>query len=368
MLNRKSFQKLNLYHFEPVAYLLIEKLRLTPVSFGLWSLIATTGLNLLTAWISNTLWFQQGKGLLNDPIPWVATLFANPIVWGYYLWSYHGLIKVIDNLEASDVIETNESEIDGILRDMYCRKWRKFLALLSAVSFSILVFVTQLGLRDRWAGSGFLPNIVITVDTFAGIYMSSILVLNLITNIKIFYKVLESKSLKVNPLHPDRCGGLKSLSDYSLKTAYLVAVLGIWVGVIEYQVIGKQGYWFVHLIIPLYIFVSMMCFFGPLWTAHRSMKKSKEELLNQIARQFQTDYSNIHSTLRNGAETIKQGIEKVQQLRNLYTMTDEFPVWPFDVQTFRRYLLTAPTPLLPLLISLLQKLIESLLKKWGVLV
>jgi len=324
--------------------------------------------NLLIAWISNTVWSQQGKGLLDDPIPWVATLFANPIVWGYYLWSYHALIKVINNLEVSDVIETHQSEIDEILLKMYCKKWRKFLALFNAVFFSILVFTIQIGLQGRWVGSGFLPNIVVAIDTFAGVYMGSMLVLNLVTNIRIFHKILESKSLRVNPLHPDRCGGLRSLSDYSLKTAYLVAVLGIWVGTIEYQFIGKQGYWFVHLIIPLYIFISTMCFFGPLWTAHSGMKKSKEELLNQIARQFQTDYSNIHSTLSNDAEKIKQGIEKVQQLRNFYAMTDEFPVWPFDVKTFRRYLLTTPTPFLPLLIPLLQKLMESLLKKWGLLV
>jgi hypothetical protein len=92
------------------------------------------------------------------------------------------------------------------------------------------------------------------------------------------------------------------------------------------------------------------------------MKRAKEGLLHEIARQFQTDYSQIRTSLTGDAETLKTGSEKIKELRAFYTLTDEFPVWPFDVQTFRRFLLTVPAPLLPLI----PKLIEALLKKWGV--
>jgi hypothetical protein len=155
---------------------------------------------------------------------------------------------------------------------------------------------------------------------------------------------------------------LRSLKDYSLKTAYLAAVLGIMVGLIEYQFITQgvgRVYWFVHLIIPLHVALSMACFFGPLLAAHKSMKNAKEKILNEIAQQFQEDYLQIHANQTKDAETFKKGTEKVKELRAFYTLTDEFPVWPFDVQTFRQYLLTVPTPLLP-------KLIGPLLKKWGI--
>ncbi|MFW9263519.1 hypothetical protein [Nostoc sp. CALU 546] len=357
---RRLLQERTFYSSEPIAYLLIEKFRLSPLPFGLVSIAISTGLALLTAWVSDTLWSKpQQVGLLQSLIPWIALIFFNPILLGYYLWSFQAINNLIQELKISNVIETdNPEEIDLIALNPYYQRWRRFIALGSAISFSIFVFYTRFGLDKTWSGSGLLPNLVTTVGTFVIAYMGTVLVLNLITNIWVLHHILGKKKLNVNPLHPDRCGGLRSLSHYSLKTAYLAAVFGIWVGAVEYQFITQGSWrenWFVHFIIPLYIVLSITCFFGPLFAAHNGMEKAKVEFLHQIARQFQAAYSEIHICLTEDSETLKQRTEKIQQLRTLYTMTDEFPVWPFDVQTFRRYLVTVPTPLIPPLIGLLQK-------------
>ena len=368
MTEQKSSHKRSFYRSAPIAYFLIEKLHLPPLAFALLSIPISTGLCLLTAWVSNTLWSKPGQmGLLQDWLPWVWVLLINPVVLGYYLWSFQAIDKVIEDLEASNIVKTSELETDPLkLRN---QEWRKFLALGSAVTFSIFVFITRSGLNASWTGSGLLPALVATSATFAMVYTGSMLILNLITNIWVLHRILGEKDLKVNPLHPDRCGGLRPLSDYSLKTAYLAAVLGIMVGLIEYQFITQgvgRRYWFAHLIVPLHIALSIACFFGPLLAAHRGMRRAKDELLNQIARQFQADYSQIHDRLTGDAEILKKGTEKIQGLRAFYTLTDEFPVWPFDVQTFRRFLLTVPAPLFPPLVGLLPKLIKPLLKKWGI--
>ncbi|HBB32461.1 MAG TPA: hypothetical protein DDZ80_23165 [Cyanobacteria bacterium UBA8803] len=366
MTNPQSLQKRSFYRSDPIASLLIEKLHLSPLSFGLLSIAIATGLYLLTGWISNTLWSKPGQiGLLQDWLPWVWVLFISPVVLGYYLWSFQALDNVIRDLEKFDVLETNQSEIGRIAIKPYDQNWRTFLALGSAVSFSIFVLVTRSGLKNSWTNSGILPILIVTIATFAMVYMGSILVLNLITNVLVLHRILRKTELNVNPLHPDRCGGLRSLSDYSLKTTYLAAVLGIMVGFIEYQFITQgvgRVYWFAHFIIPLHVILSIACFFGPLLAAHRGMRRAKEELLYEIAQQFQEDYSQIHASLTGDAETFKKGTEKIKELRAFYTLTEEFPVWPFDVQTFRRFLLTIPTPL----IGLLPKLIGPLLKKWGI--
>ncbi|HAJ60337.1 MAG TPA: hypothetical protein DCP31_14600 [Cyanobacteria bacterium UBA8543] len=358
----KLLQERSFYSSEPIAYLLIERFRLSPFSFGLVSMAIFTGLALLTAWVSNTLWSKPG-GLLQSLIPWIALMFFNPLLLGYYLWSFQAIKNLIQELKTSNVVEAdNLEEIDLIALKPYYQKWRKFIALGSAISFSIFVFYTRFGLEKTWSSSGLLPNLATTVGTFVIAYMGSVLVINLITNIWVLYHILGKKKLNINPLHPDRCGGLRFLSHYSLKTAYLVAIFGIWVGAVEYQFI-TQGHWrengFVHLIIPLYIVLSITCFFCPLFAAHNGMEKAKVELLYQIARQFQAAYSEIHACLTEDSETIKQRTKKIQMLRTLYTMTDEFPVWPVDVQTFRRYLIAVPTPLIPPLIGLVQKFITK---------
>ncbi|MCC5602305.1 hypothetical protein [Nostoc favosum] len=369
-MNYDISHKRNLHRFDPVAYLVIEKFRLSPLTFGLLAAVTATVVYLFTAWITDTLWSKQGQmGLLRDWIPWLLGLFINPVTLGYYLWSFQAIDKVIQELETSDVLETDQSEIDQFVINLYSKKWRKLSALASAIFFSTIVFITRPRLENSWTSSSLLATLTITIATFAVVYMGSMLVLNLITNIWIFYRIFGKKNLDINPLHPDRCGGLRCLSDYSLQTAYLVGVLGILIGVIEYQVITQgieKELWFVHLVIPLYILLSMGCFFGPLLAAHSGMKRAKEESLHKIARQFRAEYSGIYTSLAEETEAFKKKSEKIQQLRALYTMTDELPVWPFDVKTFRRYLLTVPTPLIGSLIGIVQKLLINLLKQQGI--
>ncbi|BAB76913.1 hypothetical protein ACN23B_26140 [Anabaena sp. FACHB-709] len=355
----------NLCRSDAIAYLLLEKLHLFPLSAGLWSLAIVVMFDLLTAIASNTL--TGSRGLLQDPIPWIAAILINPVVVGYYLWSFQAISSVIKNLDESNVvIEIDRLKIERISSTLYNKKFRNLLAIISAISISIYVFVTQPKLIKSWTSTGLLPNLSITIATLIVVYMGTMLILNLINNIQILHSTLKNKKLNVNPLHPDRCGGLRSLSDYSLKTAYLITLLGFWVSIISYQTItqgSKQDYWYIYFIVILYIFLSLACFFGPLLTAHRGMKKAKEEVLHEIAHQFQIDYSQIHSSLTEDAETLKKRTEKVRELRNFYTMTDEFPIWPFDVQTFRRYLLSVSTPLLSLLVGVIQKYLEIVMKK-----
>jgi hypothetical protein len=370
MTSQKSPPKRSFYRFDPIATLLIKRFHLTSVGFGLLSIPILSLFYLLIAWISNTLWTQgEQVGLLQDWFPWFWILLINPVVLGYYLWSFQAISGVIEDLEESDVVMTQQAEIDAIVLNPYYQKLHKYIALGCAIAYSIFVFISQPSLKNNWYGAGVLPNLAVTIATFVGVYIGSMLVLTLVTNIRILHRIFEEKDLNINPLHPDRCGGLHSLSNYSLKTAYLAAVLGIMVGLIEYQFVTQgvaKVYWFVHLIIPIHIILSTACFYSPLLAAHRGMKKAKEELLHKIARQFHADYSQIHESLAGDAETLKQGTEKIQGLRDFYKFTDEFPVWPFDVQTFRQFLLTVPAPLLPIFLGLLQEAAGMLLKNLGI--
>ncbi|MGF1935219.1 MAG: hypothetical protein RM347_012560 [Nostoc sp. ChiQUE02] len=361
-----ELENLNIYRSDPIAYFLIQKLYLSPLSFSLLSILITTGLLLLTAWLSDTMWSKIGQvGLLQDWIPWVLAILINPVILAYYLWSFKAINNIINYLEASDIVEI-DTENEQIAATVYRRRWRNLLSLSSAVSISIFVSATLPLFKNSWIGSGLLPNLSITVLTWIFAYMVTMLVSNFIANIQILNFILKDKQFNINLLHPDRCGGLRYLSDYSLKTAYFMAALGIWIGIVAYQVITQgigQNYWFISFIFLLYLLLSTSCFFCPLLAAHRGMERAKNELLSKIARQFQQDYFQTQSSLNVDAATLRRKTEKIRELREFYTITNEFPNWPFDIATFRLYLLTVPAPLLVPLIGLLQKNLETLLKQ-----
>lgn len=354
--------KQSFYRADPLARLLLDRWRLTPVSFGLLCSVVTAALYLLVALISNTLVLQSGHGLLQDWLPWLWVLAFNPVVAGYYLWAIKAIISLIYSLERSEVMDVSQEEIEQVSQ-LYQPRWRALLALVIAVGQSLFFLVSRANLKN-WTGSGALPALAGAIATLVVVYMGSMLVLTLITNVQLLHQVLGNKKLNINPLHPDSCGGLRTLSRYSLNTAYLAAVFGAMIGLIEYQFItqGLAGLNSpLHLLIVLYIVLSLACFFGPLLAAHQGMKEAKERLLSAIAKQFQEDYSRIQSSLHADAETLKKESAKIQELRSFYTLTNEFPVWPFDLKTFRSYLLSVTTPLIPPLIAIAQKLVSNAL-------
>ncbi len=83
-MNSDISHKRNLHQFDLVAYLVIEKFSLSPLTFGLLAAVTATVVYLFTAFLSNTLWSKQGEmGLLRDWIPWLVGLFINPVTLGY---------------------------------------------------------------------------------------------------------------------------------------------------------------------------------------------------------------------------------------------------------------------------------------------
>lgn len=358
-------QEQKFYRADPLARWLIDKCNFTPVNLAILSIIIASGFYLATAALTQTL-VLHGKylGLLQDWFAWVWICFLNPVIFGYYLWSVKAISKLIGYFEQSDIVDTNEAEINLVL-DPYQKPWRKFLALGAGIAFGIWYLTVQRNVSN-WTGSdGGLPALTGAINGVAIIYTGGMLALTLITNVWVLHKLLGSKKLNINPLHPDRCGGLSALSQYSLNTAYLAAIVGMMITLSNYQFITQgiaQKYWYFNFTILLYIPVSLVCFFGPLLAARKGMKNAKEQLLGEIARQFQADYLRIHASLSGDVEVLKKESAKLQELRSLYTLTNDFPVWPFDVTTLRQYLLTVVTPLIPLLIKLGEYFIKNSFK------
>lgn len=353
---------------DPLARFLLHRCRLTPLSFALLAMGLTFLIFGSVAWATDTLVSKPGQvGFLDDLSIWVWGLLIKPVLFGYYLWEATAITTLLKQLERSQVVHVSSDDLHRVWHVRH-HPWRVWLSFAVSLIGGVVFFVSRADIRS-WASSGVWPRVVDTVVGLFGTYMTSMLVLGLVLNVWLLHTLLKDKELQINPLHPDRCGGLRSLSQYSLKTAYLAAIFGIMIGFTEYRFITQgvdQKYWILHLGIPLYLVVSLACFFGPLLTAHTEMQEAKERLLAAIAQQFQNDYLHTQTNLTADAETLQREVAKIQELRSFYTLTDEFPVWPFDVQTLRRYGLSVATPLLPPLLAILQKVGKGILSQWGI--
>jgi hypothetical protein len=82
------------------------------------------------------------------------------------------------------------------------------------------------------------------------------------------------------------------------------------------------------------------------------VQKRNGSWISEIEQSLQVEFERLRAKIRT-VQTTKEDGELVERLRNLSTVVDELPVWPFDASTLRKFL-TAYT--VPLAVSLLGKL------------
>jgi hypothetical protein len=115
------------------------------------------------------------------------------------------------------------------------------------------------------------------------------------------------------------------------------------------------------LLTATYVVVALLSFFLPPLTAHRAMDEAKRKLLAEISKQFRQDYTQATARLGSSADELQTHVDKVQNLRALYEMTETFPVWPFDTATLRRFVVAITVPLVPATIELVIAVASAIL-------
>jgi len=350
---------------DPLAYLLIAVYGLKPIKIAAFSIVASLIIQVLLAFANNALLMsnKSHNGILRDADFWTWCLLLQPIIAGYYLWSISAVRNVVEKLAKLNTIEFSYKYI-RVINICYQKPYRLYISLIIAFCATSQWCISGPILTESWFKDIPLATVVAVSNFFIDTYIISMIVVNLFTNILLIQRILrgsyKDKKLKINPLHPDKCGGLSPLSQYSLSTAYLVAILGIVISLIEFSAMTfnqPKHYWYLHLTIPLYFILSLGCFFGPLITANKIMLTVKEDLLSDIAKQFHCDYYKAHQNLGDEPDKLKSKFIKINQLRSWYRITEEFPVWPFDLKTLQKYLLSAFTFLIPTLFHIYSPLV-----------
>jgi hypothetical protein len=155
----------------------------------------------------------------------------------------------------------------------------------------------------------------------------------------------------IRPLHSDEAGGLGALGDFTLKTSLLVVMIGV-VAAIFTAIDWLTGanplarsdiliFW------ASYILSIPISLIAPMLAAHGAMQKTRNEKLDEIAREFENTLSDAGVTKTGDAEAIKKANEKLEELRIRYRIVAEsFPTWPVPERLFRNFSITASLPLL----------------------
>jgi len=181
------------------------------------------------------------------------------------------------------------------------------------------------------------------------------------------FSICRNSEIKVVPFHHDNCCGLKPVGYFGLRNQYLLALAGVNLLVLWYQlsVLGTESIYATSLLIAgaiAYVTFGPIVFMGPLLPFRKSMLSAKEKEQETVAARLQDEYARIMKELEQRSMSEEDG-DLIDRLQKLKSLVDQIPVWPFDTITLRKFFAAYISPLLTVLISLL---INYLIKVLGV--
>lgn len=284
----------------------------------------------------------------------------------YYL---NGLEVALNMLIESEVVEINTEEtieVEDYSKKIFGNWIITFLPCLISSLFSIFVASTFIFAgKNTWNSISGIGNIsaieiINILLIFSLYYLISGFFLRIILTSLIINKFLKNR-VNVQPLHPDYCGGLSPLGDFSLRLTKAGIVLGIPVllGILTdtYQ-FGFSLFSFVNiLLMGGYILCLSVVFFLPLLGARKSMLRAKTKELKIISDHFQSERKDILKRYKVGESHANLDISNLEGLMKLYEIAKGMPVYPFNSKNVVRFLSSV---LWPLALLLLQFVIDRI--------
>jgi hypothetical protein len=159
-------------------------------------------------------------------------------------------------------------------------------------------------------------------------------------------KLHKTFDFQVNPLHPDKSGGLKPLGNFCIAINYILFIF--FIAIIAFYAFpqSEELSSVMYFGLPSYIFFATFLFVYPLWPVHDSMKEQKYEILGKLKEKLGPDFEEALDDLagRDMYESLKT--PRILKPERIYEMADTMWVWPFDVSGLLLFLAAASIPVL----------------------
>ena len=208
---------------------------------------------------------------------------------------------------------------------------------------------TWLGVRSGF--SGFYGRLFVTVN-----YAMIILVVyKCVITVWGLHHFLANQTVRVQPMHPDRCGGLRPIGALAVAVNYFIAIVMLFISLLVFfDEFARSQLFFFALFAIFYALAPFLLFFS-LSKASRRMRETKRINLQRLARTFDSYYSKLETAGDDKVYDIEIA-EELGKVYPLYEIVERMPVWPFDVGSVVRFFMTIT---LPALLFLVQQMFDT---------
>jgi hypothetical protein len=202
---------------------------------------------------------------------------------------------------------------------------------------------------------------IILLYTVVIIYVTRSIVVS-----RLLRAIVEAAPLRILPLHPDKCGGLRPVGQLGLRNQYTLTVLGI--NIVLLLVVWVYGLGHTAALREVmigasvaYLILGPVIFMAPLLPFRQGMQNAKKEWTREVARVVRVEIERLRLQIGRN-EITKPDEESLERLRKVGAAIDELPIWPFDASTLKKF---ATAYILPLALPILGESIRAFLKVIG---
>lgn len=166
---------------------------------------------------------------------------------------------------------------------------------------------------------------------------------------------LATQKIRVQPMHPDRCGGLRPIGALAVAVNYFLAIVMVFISLLVFfdEFARTQPIYFILFLI-FYGLAPFLLFFS-LAKASRRMRETKQRSLKRLANTFDRYYSLLDRG--DDVEVYDVAVaEEIGKVYPLYDIVEKMPVWPFDIRSVVRFFTTIT---LPAVLFIIQQLFDT---------
>lgn len=210
-----------------------------------------------------------------------------------------------------------------------------------------------------WIDYRFFPvnTIIYEAIWVVGYFIIAVMIWKLLQIAIYIKRLFDEFETDIKPFHPDKCGGLKPITQIVVNINLFVFAAGIGFVIIYYSYL-RALIPHIWVLFAGYIAVSIFLFFYPLIGARDSMRTNKERFLELFSAPLNHEYELIFQEFRDGIDDYDQHLDerhlsKVLTLRDFYDRAVKMPVWPFDRDTILAFLSRILLPLLLIVVNMI---------------
>lgn len=280
----------------------------------------------------------------------------------FFIWFYDEKVLPEFAERATEIVQ-NPRELNS-LAARYDRFFARsfWYTMLPWTALLVVVFIST---RTYFEGQGLSPGDwlywYLAIYWLVTSIISGVGFIGVVTTLR-FIRDITKLDLKIDPLHPDRLGGLSVFGYYAIRTTltFSSGALAIPLGLQIASGVGADS--LIYVLIAIYALFIALSFVVPTLGVHRAAKNRREGELDQLRQ----EYSKIKEKLVQedmGHEERVVGALRLQVLRNEYMDFRRLQLYPMEIDVFTKLVLSVLFPLLMVAIeALIQHYVELFLK------